>query len=86
MDVYADKRKIVGIKGTPNHPYNEGYLCSKGLAAGELVNSPLRLTKPLRRVGRRGEEEWEEISWDAALGEIAEKLFNTICKGIHKEG
>lgn len=75
MDVYVDEGKIVGIKGTKNHPYNQGYLCSKGLAAGELVHSPLRLAKPLRRIGRRGEGKWEEITWDSALDEIAEKLL-----------
>ncbi len=74
MDVYVEEGKIVGIKGTENHPYNQGFLCSKGLAAGELVSSPLRLTKPLRRTGRRGDGKWEEVTWDQALDDIAERL------------
>jgi anaerobic selenocysteine-containing dehydrogenase len=75
MDVYVEEGKIVGIKGTKDHPYSHGYLCSKGLAAGELVSSPLRLKKPLKRTGQRGEGKWEEITWDKALDEIAEKLL-----------
>ena len=75
MDVYVEDGKIVGIKGTENHPYSHGFLCAKGLAAGELVNSPLRLTKPLRRFGQRGEGKWEEITWDAAVDDIAERLL-----------
>ena len=39
-----------------------------------MYNSPHRLTRPLKRVGRRGEGRFEEIGWDTALDEVAERL------------
>ncbi len=39
-----------------------------------FVYNPNRLKKPLKRVGERGGGQWEEISWDQAFDEIAEKL------------
>src|SRR6516164_4897856 len=43
----------------------------------DLVYHPDRLKYPRRRVGPRGSGKWARISWDDALGEIAERL-NTI--------
>ena len=52
----------------------DGHICQKGITAGRQPYNPTRLLKPLKRVGERGEGKWEEISWDQALDEIAEKL------------
>jgi anaerobic selenocysteine-containing dehydrogenase len=49
-------------------------MCVKGLATPEMVYHPSRLLTPLRRKGERGANQWEEISWDKALSEIAQKL------------
>jgi len=39
-----------------------------------VFDHPNRLTKPLKRIGERGEGKWQEISWPQAMDEIAEKL------------
>lgn len=52
----------------------DGHICQKGCLAGRQPYDPKRLTKPLKRKGERGSGEWEEISWDQALDEIAAKL------------
>lgn len=52
----------------------EAHICQKGVMACRQPYNKGRLTTPLKRVGERGEGKWEEISWDQALDEIAEKL------------
>ncbi len=56
------------IEGNRDHPVNKGVLCAKGSAGIMQHYSPARLTKPLKRVGPRGEGAFAEIEWDEALG------------------
>ncbi len=53
-------------------------ICYKGTAAPQIHNHPDRLRVPLRRVGARGEDRWEEISYEQAMDEIAEKLRGVV--------
>jgi len=48
--------------------------CPRARAAAEWFYHPDRLKYPLRRAGERGEGEWQRISWEQALDEIAQKL------------
>jgi anaerobic selenocysteine-containing dehydrogenase len=57
----------VKLDGNPNCPIARGRLCAKGQAAIESYFDPDRLTGPARRVGRRGENTWQPISWDEAI-------------------
>lgn len=59
----------------PDHPTGAA-ICAKGRAAPELVYSKARLTRPLRRRSPKGvaNPEWEEISWEEALREIASRM------------
>ena len=59
----------------PNHPTGAS-ICAKGRAAPELVYHKDRLTQPLRRTRPKGDADpgWEEISWDAALDQIAASM------------
>ncbi|MEM3891227.1 MAG: molybdopterin-dependent oxidoreductase [Nitrososphaerales archaeon] len=50
-------------------------ICVRGAASKEIVYSPQRLLKPLKRVGRKGEEAFEPIGWDEALSIIAKRLL-----------
>lgn len=56
----------------PTHPTGAA-ICAKGRAAPELVYHKDRLTRPLRRTRPKGDPDpgWEEITWDAALDQIA---------------
>jgi len=66
--------RVVKLEGSPMHPINTGSLCPKGQAAPELLYNPDRVQGPMRRVGERGSGEWESVSWDEAIGLVAEKL------------
>ena len=59
--------KIRYIEGNRDHPINKGVLCAKGSAGIMQHYSPARLSKPLKRVGERGEGKFEPIEWDDAL-------------------
>ena len=53
-------------------------ICYKGTAAPHIHNHADRLRVPLKRVGARGEDRWEEISYEQAMDEIAERLRGVI--------
>ena len=74
--VYCDKTtgKILRVEGDPESPQTHGRFCSKGLSASELCYDPKRILHPLKRIGKRGEGKFKEISWDEALDTIAEKM------------
>lgn len=55
----------------PNKSYNR--ICQRGLSHLQRIYDPDRLKTPLKRAGARGENKWEEITWEEAINEIAEK-------------
>ena len=67
IKVHLKDGSVRYIEGNRDHPVNKGVLCAKGSAGIMQLNSPARLTKPLKRVGERGSGEFEEIEWDEAL-------------------
>jgi anaerobic selenocysteine-containing dehydrogenase len=74
LDVTVEEGRILKVEGMREHPVNGGRLCAKGLASAQLVTDPKRLKTPLRRIDNHGSSQWEPVSWDQALDEIAEKL------------
>jgi anaerobic selenocysteine-containing dehydrogenase len=64
------------IEGNPDHPLNKGVICAKGASGIMKQYSPARLTKPLlRKPGSdRGDNEFEEISWDRAFEILEQRL------------
>lgn len=78
IKVTTEGEQIRFIQGNPNHPVNKGVLCGKGNAGIMKQNSPAKLRNPLlRKAGsKRGEGEFEEISWDEALGILTKRLKN----------
>lgn len=68
--------RIINIEGDPDHPINEGSLCSKGAGLYQISsNNPNRLKKVLYRAPNS--DKWEEKSWDWALTEIAKRVKAT---------
>ncbi len=66
--------RAVKIEGNPAHPINGGGVGPKGQAGLQLLYHPDRIHGPLRRDGPRGSGRWRSITWDAAIGELADRL------------
>jgi anaerobic selenocysteine-containing dehydrogenase len=62
------------LEGNPNHPVNLGKLCARGQAGLQVLYHPDRLRNPLKRTGARGSGQFQEVTWDAALGELLAQL------------
>ncbi len=71
---FVEDGRVVKIEGNPNHPNSSSKICAKGQAGINLLYNPDRLLNPLKRVGRRGENRWQEVSWNQALEEMASHL------------
>ncbi len=77
--------EIVNLEGDPDHPINQGALCSKGMSLlnlryvvdrqGNLKANPNRLQTVRYRAP--GSSEWEDKSWDWALDRIADLVKET---------
>lgn len=66
--------RAVKVEGNPASPVNRGGLCVRGLAGLELLYHPDRVRGPMRRRGDRGSNQWESVSWNAAVAEVGERI------------
>jgi anaerobic selenocysteine-containing dehydrogenase len=69
--VTIEDGKAVSIRGLESHPLNKGKLCPKGEIALENIYHLKRIQYPMKRVNNN----WQRVTWDQALTEIAEKLL-----------
>jgi len=67
--------QVVHVEGDPDHPINRGTLCPKGASLEQDILNERRLLTP--QVRRPGGTAWEDISWDEAIREIAQKVKKT---------
>ena len=71
----GDVRKI---EGNPEHPGSRGRNCAKGPATVNQIKDPQRILHPLKRAGPRGSGQWERVSWEDALEDIAGRMREAI--------
>ncbi len=69
-----EEGKLVSAHTQPGAPGEYKYFCPKLKAAPDILYSPKRLKSPLLRDTHGGSPYWKKISWDSALGKIAERL------------
>lgn len=82
MIATVDDGRVTRIGPDRDNPHSRGQLCVKGPALMDLAYDRDRVTRPLKRVGGPGE--FEAVSWDAALDDIAERLAATTARhGLH---
>ena len=72
--VKVEQGRVAAVKGDPDHPFTNGFLCRKAGCYPQHVHSPRRITTPLKRSGPKGSGSFAPIGWDEALGEISARL------------
>ncbi|MGC8678248.1 MAG: molybdopterin-dependent oxidoreductase [Fervidicoccaceae archaeon] len=68
------------VAAVPIEGHPQPGLCGRAAMLPWLYDNALRLKKPMKRVGNRGEGSFQEIPWDQALNEIASKLKEIVSK------
>lgn len=63
-------RQILSVRGDDADPLSRGHICPKATALQDVHEDPDRLRRPLKRVG----ETWQEIPWEQAFEEVAERI------------
>lgn len=72
--VTVEDGRATRIQGDPEHPFTQGFLCTKVNRYLERTYHDERVLTPLKRVGPKGSGEFVEASWDEALDAIASRL------------
>ena len=74
MLLHIEDGRIVKVTGDPDHPITRGTICERGRLMPDHVHHPQRLNHPLKRKGEKGGGQWQKLTWEQALDEVAEKL------------
>lgn len=77
--VTVEKDRVTKFEASSDNPYTAGKLCNKmNEFPMDVTFHPDRILTPLKRIGVKGKGEFEPISWDKALREVAEQLKTII--------
>ena len=69
------------VQGNPAHPHTAGTLCTKVSRYTQRTYHPERILQPLRRTGPKGSGQFEAVSWELALADIAARLAAIAARG-----
>src|SRR5882724_5783748 len=73
MLVEIEDGRVRSVKGDPDNPDSQGFLCIRGHASREIIGNSARMLHPMVR-DRRGSGDWRRASWDEVLDRIAERM------------
>src|ERR1043165_2594676 len=76
--VTVEDGRAIRVAGDPDHPFTNGFLCTKVAKYLERTYHPDRLLYPQIRVGKKGEGKFRRATWDEALDLVAVRLQSII--------
>ena len=74
LDIEHDDNSIFKINGNKENSYTKGVICAKVSRYRERTHSKKRLYYPMKRIGKKGQGLFEEISWNQAINLFVEKI------------
>jgi anaerobic selenocysteine-containing dehydrogenase len=72
--LHLEGDRVTKVSGDPDHPVNRGLICERGRLMPDHLYHPERLNFPLKRKAGKGQGQWQQLTWEQALDEIARKL------------
>ena len=75
LDIEHDNKSIFKINGNKENSYTKGVICAKVSRYRERTHNKNRLLYPLKRIGEKGSNKFQRISWDEALTTVSKKLL-----------
>lgn len=76
--VKVEDGTAVELVGDKLQPFTRGVLCAKVDHYLDRVYSPDRVLHPLRRVGAKGDGQFERVGWDEAIADVAARLHRLL--------
>ena len=70
LEIKTENKVVTSIRGDKQDPFSRGHICPKALGMKDIYEDPDRLKFPMKKT----ENGWEQISWEAAFDEVANKL------------
>ncbi len=94
LEVAVENGRVTAIRAREDgHPNTAGFICSKVAQFDKRLYHQDRVLYPMRRKGKKGEADFERISWDDAIaeitgrfGEIREKFGGEAIRPFHYDG
>ncbi|MEO1653602.1 MAG: molybdopterin-dependent oxidoreductase, partial [Bacteroidota bacterium] len=71
LEIQYQEMEVLSIKGDTADPFSRGHICPKALALKDIHADPDRLKFPLKKT----EQGWQQITWEEAFDEVANRLF-----------
>lgn len=78
LSLTIEGNRLVKLEGHRDHPVTRGFACVKMSHYPKRQHHGDRLSTPLRRIGPKGSGQFEPITWDQALDEIAGRLKSVV--------
>lgn len=75
--VKVEEGRVTAVKGDPDHPYTNGFICNKASHYPAHIHGASRIVTPLKRTGPKGGGKFTPVSWEEALGEVVERIRST---------